>query len=87
MKTIDQVHTTIDAYKGLIERAADEMLKVYSYAPRGFEDLMRGDRSIGNESDVLLRQSALLESGQSTETRVIQSKTSSILDSEAKGYI
>lgn len=33
MTTIDQVHTTIDAYKGLIERAADEMLKVYSYAP------------------------------------------------------
>lgn len=34
-----------------------------------------------------MRQAALLEPGQSTETRVIQSKTSSILDSEAKGYI
>lgn len=62
MKSIDQVHTTIDAYKGLIERAADEMLKVYSYAPRGFEDLIQGDLSVGNECDTLLRQSALLES-------------------------
>ena len=87
MKTIDQVRTTIYAYNELIERAADEMLKVYSYAPRGYEDLRRGDLKIGDESDVLLRQAALLEPGQSTETRVIQSKTSSILDSEAKGYI
>ena len=87
MTTIDQVHTTIDAYKGLIERAADEMLKVYSYAPRGFEDLIQGDLSIGNECDMLLRQSALLESGQSTENRVIQSKTLRLLDSNAKGYV
>ena len=87
MKSIDQVHTTIDAYKGLIERAADEMLKVYSYAPRGFEDLIQGDLSIGNECDMLLRQSALLESGQSTENRVIQSKTLRLLDSNAKGYV
>ena len=43
MKTIDQVRTTIYAYNELIERAADEMLKVYSYAPRGYEDLRRGD--------------------------------------------
>lgn len=87
MTTIDQVHTTIDAYNGLIKRAADEMLKIHSYAPRGFEDLIRGDRSIGNECDTLLRQAALLEPGQSTETKVIQSKTSSILDSNAKGAI
>lgn len=87
MTTIDQVHTTIDAYKGLIERAADEMLKVYSYAPRGFEDLIQGDLSIGNECDMLLRQSALLEPGQSTENRVIQSKTSRIVDSNAKGAV
>lgn len=87
MTTIDQVHTTIDAYKGLIERAADEMLKVYSYAPRGFEDLIQGDLSIGNECDMFLRQSALLESGQSTENRVIQSKTLRLLDSNAKGYV
>jgi len=87
MKTIDQVRTTIYAYNELIERAADEMLKGYSYAPRGYEDLRRGDLKIGDESDVLLRQATLLEPGQSTETRVIQSKTSSILDSEAKGYI
>ena len=82
---IENVHTTIDAYKRLIERAADEMLKIYSYAPRGFEDLMQGDLSIGNESDILLRQAALLETGQSTETRLIQSKTSSILTSNARG--
>ena len=87
MKSIDQVHTTIDAYKGLIERAADEMLKVYSYAPRGFEDLIQGGLSVGNECDTLLRQSALLESGQSTENRVIQSKTLRLLDSNAKGYV
>lgn len=87
MTTIDQVRTTIDPYKELIERAAEEMLKIYSYAPRGYEDLMRGDLSIGNECDMLLRQAALLEAGQSTENRVIQSKTSSILDSAAKGYI
>lgn len=87
MTTIDQVRTTIDPYKELIERAADEMLKIYSYAPRGYEDLMRGDLSIGDECDLLLRQAALLEAGQSTENRVIQSKSSSILDSAAKGYI
>ena len=87
MTTIENVRTIIYAYNELIERAADEMLKVYSYAPRGYKDLRRGDLKIGDESDVLLRQSALLEPGQSTETRVIQSKTSSILDSEAKGYI
>lgn len=87
MTTIDQVRTTIDPYKELIERAAEEMLKIYSYAPRGYEDLMRGDLSIGNECDMLLRQAALLEAGQSTENRVIQSKTSSILDSAAKGSI
>lgn len=87
MTTIDQVRTTIDPYKELIERVADEMLKIYSYAPRGYEDLMRGDLSIGDECDLLLRQAALLEAGQSTEDRVIQSKTSSILDSAAKGYI
>ena len=86
MTTIDQVRTTIDPYKELIERVADEMLKIYSYAPRGYEDLMRGDLSIGNECDMLLRQAALLEAGQSTENRVIQSKSSSILDSAAKGY-
>ena len=87
MTTIDQVHTTIDAYKGLIERAADEMLKVYSYAPRGFEDLVQGDLSIGNECDTLLRQAALLEAGQSTENRAIQSKISRIVDSNAKGAV
>lgn len=83
--SIENVHTTIDAYKRLIERAADEMLKIYSYAPRGFEDLMQGGLSVGNESDMLLRQAALLEIGQSTETRLIQSKTSSILTSNARG--
>lgn len=87
MTTIEQIHTTIDAYKGLIERAADEMLKVYSYAPRGFEDLIQGGLGIGKECDMLLRQSALLEPGQSTETRVIQAKTLRILDSNAKGYV
>lgn len=87
MTTIDQVRTTIDAYKELIERAADEMLKMYSYAPRGYEDLMRGDLSIGDECDMLLRQAALLGAGQSTENRVIQSKTSSISNSEARGAV
>ena len=85
MTTLENVHTTIDVYKRLIERSVDEMLKIYSYAPRGFEDLMQGDLSIGNESDMLLRQAALLETGQSTETRLIQSKTSSILTSNARG--
>ena len=83
--SIENVHTTIDAYKQLIERAADEMLKIYSYAPRGFEDLMQGGMSVGNESNLLLRQAALLEAGQSTETRMIQSKTLSILTSNARG--
>lgn len=87
MTTIDQVRTTIDPYKESIERAADEMLKMYSYAPRGYEDLMRGDLSIGDECDMLLRQAALLEVGQSTENRVIQSKTSSISNSEARGAV
>ena len=83
--SIENVHTTIDVYKRLIERAADEMLKIYSYAPRGFEDLMQGGLSVGNESNLLLRQAALLEAGQSTETRMIQSKTLSILTSNARG--
>ena len=83
--SIENVHTTIDVYKRLIERAADEMLKIYSYAPRGYEDLMQGGLSVGNESDMLLRQAALLEAGQSTETRMIQSKTLSILTSNARG--
>ena len=43
MTTLENVRTTIYAYNELIERAADEMLKVYSYAPRGYEDLRRGD--------------------------------------------
>lgn len=85
MTTLENVHTTIDPYKQLMCRATDEMLKIYSYAPRGFEDLMQGDLSVGNESDMLLRQAALLETGQSTETRLIQSKTSSILTSNARG--
>lgn len=85
--SIENVHTTIDVYKRLIERATDEMLKVYSYAPRDYEDLVQGGLSVGSESDLLLRQAALLEAGQSTETRMIQSKTLSILDSNAKGYV
>lgn len=85
MTTLENVHTTIDPYKQLMCRATDTMLKIYSYAPRGFEDLMQGDLSVGNESDMLLRQAALLETGQSTETRLIQSKTSSILTSNARG--
>lgn len=63
------------------------MLKIYSYAPREHEDLMQGDLNIGNESDMLLRQAALLEIGQSTETRVIQSKTLNILTSNARGDV
>ena len=86
MTTIDNVHTTIDVYKRLIE-SADEMLKIYNYAPREHEDLMQGDLNIGNESDMLLRQAALLEIGQSTETRVIQSKTLNILTSNARGDV
>ena len=85
--SIENVHTTIDVYKRLIERATDEMLKVYSYAPRGYEDLMQGGLSVGSGSNLLLRQAALLEAGQSTETRMIQSKTLNILDSNAKGYV
>lgn len=85
--SIENVHTTIDVYKRLIERATDEMLKVYSYAPHGYEDLMQGGLSVGSESNLLLRQAALLEAGQSTETRMIQSKTLSILDSNAKGHV
>lgn len=85
MTTLENVHTTIDPYKQLMSRTTDEMLKIYSYAPRGFEDLMQGDLIVGNESDMLLRQAALLETGQSTETRLIQSKTSSILTSNARG--
>ena len=85
MTTLENVRTTIDPYKQLMSRATDEMIKIYSYAPRGFEDLMQGDLSVGNESDMLLRQAALLETGQSTETRLIQSKTSSILTSNARG--
>lgn len=84
MATIDQVELKVEPYDNVIIRAVDEMLKVYSYAPSDYDLFSRGEKSINDESAILLKQAALLETGQSTEVRVIQSKTANITDTKAK---
>ena len=83
MLTIDQVELKVEPYNDVIMRSVDEMLKVYSYAPRDY-DITVGEKSVREESATLLKQAALLESGQSTEVRVIQSKTANIANTKSQ---
>lgn len=83
MKTVDQVELRVEPYNEVIMRAVDEMLKVYSYAPRE-HDITVGEKSVREESATLLKQAALLDQGQSTEFKVIQSKIANIADTNAQ---
>lgn len=83
MVTINQVQTTINPYTKVIERAVYAMKKTYDYAPRSF-DISIGDLSFVSECDVVLRQAALLEPGQSTENRMIQTATKLATEGEAR---
>lgn len=83
MVNINQVQTTINPYVDVIERAVYAMKKTYDYAPRSF-DISIGDLSFVDECDVVLRQAALLEPGQSTENRMIQTATKLATNGEAR---
>ena len=83
MTTIDHVELRVEPYNEVIMRAVDEMLKVYSYAPRE-HDITVGEKSVREESATLLKQAALLDQGQSTEFKVIQSKIANIADTNAQ---
>lgn len=83
MVNINQVQTTINPYTKVIERAVYAMKKTYDYAPRSF-DISIGDLSFVTECDVVLRQAALLEPGQSTENRMIQTATKLATEGEAR---
>lgn len=83
MVNINQVQTTINPYVHVIERAVYAMKKTYDYAPRSF-DISIGDLSFVSECDVVLRQAALLEPGQSTENRMIQTATKLATEGEAR---
>lgn len=50
------------------------MKKIYSYAPYSI-DVSHGDKNVNDEGAILLKQSALLAPGQSTEVRELQSRT------------
>lgn len=62
----------------------NEMRNVYSYAPIDSDVWAWGQKSPNDESIILLKQAALLEPGQSTEVRELQSKTMDIHDAESK---
>lgn len=81
MKTIDQVELKVEPYS-VLERTIDEMLKVYSYAPFDV-DIAYGEKNHVDECSRLLKQTALLEPGQSTEVNVIQSRTANLTDTRA----
>lgn len=83
MKTIDQVELKVQPYVDVFERAVDETLKVYSYAPYD-TDVALGEKYIGDEGAILLKQAAILEPGQSTEIRELQSKTMDVSEARSK---
>ena len=74
MTTVDQVELKVKPYSDVFERAVDEMLKVYRYATSAVE-FVNDARYIDDEGEILLKQAAILEPGQSTEVRELQSKT------------
>lgn len=83
MTTINQVELKVKPYSDVFERAVDEMLKVYSYATSGVE-FVNDARYIDDEGEILLKRAALLESGQSTEVRELQSKTMDLAKSMSR---
>ena len=83
MKTIDQVELKVKPWSDVFERAVDEMLKIYSYAPYD-RDVTRDGKWIDDEGAILLKQAALLELGQSTEVRELQSKTMDLAKSMSR---
>lgn len=74
MGNIKQVELKIKPYSDVIELAVNEMIKAYSYAPYS-HDVATGAKHVGSETTILLKQAALLEPGQSTEVRELQSQT------------
>lgn len=83
MVTIDQVELKVKPYSDVFERAVDEMLKIYSYAPYD-RDVTRDGKWIDDEGAILLKQAAILEPGQSTEVRELQSKTMDLAKSMSR---
>lgn len=74
MSNIKQVELKIKPYSDVFGRAVEEMKKIYSYAPYSV-DVSHGDKNVTDEGTILLKQSALLAPGQSTEVRELQSNT------------
>lgn len=83
MTTIDQVELKVKPYSDVFERAADEMLKVYSYATSGVE-FVNDAKYLDDKGEILLKQAALLEPGQSTEVRELQSKTMDVSEARSR---
>ena len=83
MTTVDQVELKVKPYSDVFERAVDEMLKVYRYATSGVE-FVNDARYIDDEGEILLKQAAILEPGQSTEVRELQSKTMDLAKSMSR---
>lgn len=83
MKTIDQVELKVSPYLDVIKRAPEAMLSVYGYAPYSFDVTVDG-KDVYDESEILLKQAAMLEPGQSTEIREIQSKTMDLADARSR---
>lgn len=83
MVTIDQVELKVKPYSDVFERAVDEMLKVYSYATSGVE-FVNDAKYIDDKGEILLKQAAILEPGQSTEVRELQSKTMDLAKSMSR---
>lgn len=59
------------------------MMKIYSYAPYD-RDVTRDGKWIDDEGAILLKQAAILEPGQSTEVRELQSKTMDLAKSMSR---
>lgn len=74
MGNIKQVELKIKPYSDVFGRAVEEMKKIYSYAPYSV-DVSHGDKNVTDEGAILLKQSALLAPGQSTDVRELQSNT------------
>ena len=83
MTNIDKVQLTISPYVDVMQKAVFAMNRAYDYAPRGF-DISIGERSFVDECGVVLRQAALLEPGQSTEDRIIQTASKLVTKGKAR---
>lgn len=78
MSNTKHVELKIKPYSDVIELAVNEMLKAYSYAPYDY-DVAMGAKHVGSETTILLKQAALLEPGQSSEVRELQSQTLNVV--------